>query len=100
MYVFCCNRRDCLFFVHTHLMTWHLQMSCRPSLFSSPFLIPLPTCRLATHINSRLRSLFMLCELQEVLKSVRSADKFCVDIMCILLLLGMIAVLYAVIRNT
>lgn len=37
---------------------------------------------------------------QDVLKSVRSADKFCVDIMCILLLLGMIAVLYGVIQNT
>lgn len=37
---------------------------------------------------------------QEVLKSVRSADKFCMDIMCILLLLGMIAVLYGVIQNT
>lgn len=37
---------------------------------------------------------------QEVLKSVRSADKFCVDIMCILLLLGMVAVLYAVITNS
>ncbi|CAM9099806.1 unnamed protein product [Discosporangium mesarthrocarpum] len=38
--------------------------------------------------------------MKNVLKQVRSADKFCVDIMCILLLLGLIAVLYGVIQNT
>ncbi|CBN78535.1 Soluble NSF Attachment Protein (SNAP) Receptor (SNARE) [Ectocarpus siliculosus] len=38
--------------------------------------------------------------MKEVLKNVRSADKFCMDIMCILLLLGMIAVLYAVVKET
>jgi hypothetical protein len=32
-------------------------------------------------------------------KQVRAADKFCVDVMCILLLLGLCAVLYAVIKN-
>lgn len=37
---------------------------------------------------------------QEVLKSVRAADKFCMDIMCILLLLGLIAVLYGLIQNS
>ncbi|CAM9847174.1 unnamed protein product [Laminaria digitata] len=38
--------------------------------------------------------------MKEVLKSVRAADKFCMDIMCILLLLGLVAVLYGVIKNT
>lgn len=37
--------------------------------------------------------------MKEVLKSVRAADKFCMDIMCILLLVGMLAVLYALINN-
>lgn len=38
--------------------------------------------------------------LQEVLRQVRSADKICIDIMCILLLLGLVAVLYGIINNS
>ena len=30
---------------------------------------------------------------------VRAADKFCVDVMCILMLLGLCAILYAIIKN-
>ncbi|CAM9535185.1 unnamed protein product, partial [Phaeothamnion confervicola] len=37
--------------------------------------------------------------LKETLKSVRSADKFCIDLMCIIMMLGLIAVLYAVVKN-
>mmetsp|Transcript_7534 Transcript_7534/g.11269 ORF Transcript_7534/g.11269 Transcript_7534/m.11269 type:complete len:293 (-) Transcript_7534:228-1106(-) len=36
--------------------------------------------------------------MKDTLKKVRAADKFCVDVMCVLLLLGLVAVLYAVIR--
>ncbi|CAM9121935.1 unnamed protein product [Ascophyllum nodosum] len=44
-----------------------------------------------SNVNTRLK---------DVLRQVRSADKFCVDIMCILLLLGLVAVLYGVITNS
>ncbi|KAG5178683.1 soluble NSF attachment protein receptor [Tribonema minus] len=37
--------------------------------------------------------------MKDTLKKVRAADKFCVDIMCVLLMLGLAAVLYAVIKN-
>jgi len=60
----------------------------------------LSPCALDKPFISTRVSLSVSHDKQEVLRSVRSADKFCVDIMCILLLLGMIAVLYAVVENT
>ena len=59
-------------------------------MFQLLFFLPIP----------RLFCPFPTLHHQEVLKSVRAADKFCMDIMCILLLLGLIAVLYGVIKNT
>merc|ERR1712151_194830 len=43
-----------------------------------------------TNINSRMK---------ETLQSVRSADKLCVDIMCIILMIGIISVGYNVMKN-
>ncbi|CAM9407488.1 unnamed protein product [Chrysoparadoxa australica] len=43
-----------------------------------------------SNVNTRMK---------DTLKQVRGADKFCIDVMCILMLVGMIAVLYAVIQG-
>lgn len=38
-------------------------------------------------------------KMKTILKQVRAGDKFCMDMMCVLMLLGMAAVLYAVIKQ-
>jgi len=38
-------------------------------------------------------------KLKETLKKVRGADKFCVDIMCIVLMLGMLGILYSLAKD-